>query len=343
MKFFYVLFSVLLFSCVNKPLEKKQTEDPIIFVSDMIENDITNDSLYVERAKININRNRLVEALKDLEQALLLDSTDGHTHYLLADVLLEMARRGEGNSESAILSAKHFQKAILYESDSAMSYKKGAEILLAFQKFEDAIELLNISLSINNTNHHSYILLGYCYKELNDIELAISSFQKSISLESNNEEAYMQIGNLYYFLKDSNAIQYYNSVISLNPNNRIAYYNIALSYDENQYYSKAQDAYHKILDFKIEDIHYTNACYNLGIMFQEALEDPKNAIDYYLEAIRINEKHFLSFYQMAFCYQKLGDVRSAEKYYRKSLDISPGFEKAQQQLDQLLLDNKKYK
>jgi tetratricopeptide (TPR) repeat protein len=78
-------------------------------------------------------------------------------------------------------------------------------------------------------------------------------------------------------------------------------------------------------------------------MFQEALEDPKNAIDYYLEAIRINEKHFLSFYQMAFCYQKLGDVRSAEKYYRKSLDISPGFEKAQQQLDQLLLDNKKYK
>ena len=54
MKFFYVLFSVVLFSCVNKTVEKKQTEDPIIIVSHQIENNITNDSLYVERAKINI-------------------------------------------------------------------------------------------------------------------------------------------------------------------------------------------------------------------------------------------------------------------------------------------------
>ena len=345
MKFFYVLFSIFIFSCGSSNTEKQKEEnkDPIVVVSNQIEKDITNDALYVERAKINIDRDRLVEALKDLEQAILLDSTNGHSHYLYADVLFEMAKRGEGTSQSAILSAKHFQIAISYQSDLAMSYKKGAEILLAFKKFEDALQLLQMSISIEENNHHSYILLGYCYNELGDIEHAMSNFQKSISIESNNEEAYMQIGNLYYSLNDSNAIQYYNSVISLNPTNRIAYYNIALCYDENQYYNKAQDAYHKILDFNIEDVHYINSCFNLGVMFQEALDDPKNAIDYYLEAIRINEKHFLSFYQMAICYQKLGDVRSAEKYYKQSLVIAPEFKKAQNQLDQLLLDNKKYK
>ena len=88
MKLFYFLISFLFFSCVNEnsdtSIPETQDNHSIIVVSNQIEDDITNDSLYVERAKINIQKFRFEEALKDLEKANLLDSTKGHTHYLIA-------------------------------------------------------------------------------------------------------------------------------------------------------------------------------------------------------------------------------------------------------------------
>ena len=347
MKLFYFLISFLFFSCVNETsdtsIHETQDNHSIIVVSNQIEEDITNDSLYVERAKINIQKFRFEEALKDLEKANLLDSTKGHTHYLIADVLLELAKQFKGNKESVHLSLNHFQFAILYGSDSSLSFQKGGEILLYLEKYEQSIELLLQSLSLDRNNFTTYNLLGYCYVELNDIENAISCFKQSIGIKSDDEEAYLQLGNLYYSKKDSTAIKYYKNAVSINPTNRIAYYNMAMVYEDLNDFSKSQDAYYKVLDLKMDDKLHIDALYNLGVMFQENLEDPKNAIDYYLELKRINPNHYLGLFQMAVCYQKLGDVMHAEQYFRDCLNINPEYIIAKERLEQLLSDNEKYK
>ena len=64
-------------------------------LSDLIDNNSTNDSLFVERALLNIEKGNLEEAKKDLQTANLLDTTNGNTCYLLADVLLELAKHGK--------------------------------------------------------------------------------------------------------------------------------------------------------------------------------------------------------------------------------------------------------
>ena len=51
-----------------------------------IKKDITNDSLYVERAKLNIKKERYEEALRDLNTSLDLDSTFGHAHFVLGEI-----------------------------------------------------------------------------------------------------------------------------------------------------------------------------------------------------------------------------------------------------------------
>ena len=54
----------------------------------------------MKRAKINIEKSRYKEALKDLNFAHSLDTTKGETHFLLGNVLLELIKRGDGSEES---------------------------------------------------------------------------------------------------------------------------------------------------------------------------------------------------------------------------------------------------
>ncbi|MBT4477949.1 MAG: tetratricopeptide repeat protein, partial [Flavobacteriales bacterium] len=307
------------------------------------ENDSTNDSLLVERALLNIEKGNLEEAKKDLETANLLDTTNGHTHYLLGDVLLELAKQGKGSEESVKLSSSHFKSAIKYKSDSALSFQKDGEISMYLREHLQAIELLSKSLSVDETDYQTLILLGYCYKELDQLENARYCFEKSINIETQNEEAYLQIANIYSADYDMTAIEYYKKALKINSNNRLAYYNIGLLYQNNHMYSQAQDYYHKLFENDIEDKWYVDAHYNLGFIFMENLKDYKNAINYFAEAALVNPNSFSSYFAMGHCYLSLGDVINAERYYRKSLDINPEYKDAQNALNKLLSDNEKYK
>ena len=160
----------------------------------------------VERALLNIEKGNLEEAKKDLEKANLLDTTNGRTHYLLADVLLELARKGEGSEKTLKLSSSHFKSAIKYKSDSSLSFQKDGEISMYLGEHIKAIELLSKSLSVDETDPQTLILLGYSYRELDQIENAIYCFEKTISLNENSDEAYVQLGQIFWERQDSTAI-----------------------------------------------------------------------------------------------------------------------------------------
>lgn len=353
MRIIFFLFSVILISCVSETESVKETknQDPIVVVSELIDKDITNDSLYVERAKINIDRKRFKEALKDLNQANSLDSTKGETNFLLGETLLELTKRGEGNEDYLIKASKHFYTSVQNGFNLALSYKNAGEIFMhrgMTNKDENllhrSIQLYEESIRVNATNPHTFILLGYSYNEIGRVEEAINCFTKSIELNPNNEEAYLQLGNLYYFSQDSTAIKYYKKVVNINPENRIAWYNLGLCYHSNSMFSESQDAYHKIIEFGIKDKFYADANYNLALMFMDDLQDYKNALNNYLvELVRVNPNYYLAYFRMAICYQALGDVVNAEQYYKRALEINPNFKEANERLNKLISDNEKYK
>jgi tetratricopeptide (TPR) repeat protein len=197
---------------------------------------------------------------------------------------------------------------------------------------------------VDETDPQTLILLGNCYRKLDQVENAIHSFQKAISLNANSDEAYVQLGQIFWEKQDSTAIQYYKSAISINPNNRDAYYNLGLVYHSLNEFSKSQDAYHKIIEIGIKDRYFVESNYNLALMFMDDLKDYTNALNNYLiEVVRVNPNHYLGYFRMAICYQTLGDVRNAEQYYRKTLEINPEFKEATDKLNRLLSDNEKYK
>ena len=85
MRFCFIFLSFFLCSCgpnENKSsIKSKNNQDAISLISAKIKNDITNNVLYIERAKINIEKNRNREALKDL-MTKPLDSTVGENHFV---------------------------------------------------------------------------------------------------------------------------------------------------------------------------------------------------------------------------------------------------------------------
>ena len=313
-------------------------------ITDQKENNNTNDSLLIERALINISKGNLEEAKKDLETANLLDTTNGHIYYLLGDILLELAKQGKGTEESVRLSSFHFQSAIRYKSDSALAYQKDGIISMSFQNYNEAIVLLSTSLSVDDTDFQTFILLGNCYRKLDQVENAIHCFQKAISLNADSDESHVQLGQLFWEKEDSTAINYYKSAIAINPNNRDAYYNLGLVYHSISEFSKSQDSYHKIIEFGIKDRYFVEVNYNLAVMFMDDLNDHKIALNNYLiEVVRVNPNHYLGYFRMGICYQTLGDIRNAEQYYKKTLEINPEFKEATDKLNKLLSDNEKYK
>tara|TARA_B100000902_G_scaffold389856_1_gene437763 strand:+ start:40312 stop:41385 length:1074 start_codon:yes stop_codon:yes gene_type:complete len=352
---FFIFFIFL--SCNYSPFNhnnKIDESDSIEYISELIDNDITNDSLYLERAYLNIKINRIQSAIIDLEKSLILDSNQGKIHYLIADLLLNQLKESNKNNlkykDFLNRSKYHFNQALKYNIDSSKSLSKLGELSLYHGKVSDddnliarSISLFIESLSINELDYQSYNLLGYAYNQLGQIDSALYCFNRSIEINPTNEEGYLQIGNLFYSNMDSNAAFYYKKVLSINKDNRLALYNLGLLYHSIGEYSKSQNFYHKIIDLEISDNLYEDACYNLGIMFLEDLKDYNNAINYFIEVIRVNENHFLSLYKIAISFQSLGDVGNAENYYRRTLFVNPNYIPAKEKLEKLLLDNEKYK
>lgn len=85
------------------------------------------------------------------------------------------------------------------------------------EEFEKAIEFLNIAISLNPENSEGYFYRGICYGKLNIFTKALADFEKSI-LISPESDSYYNIGYVYHRMKDySNAIEYFNNAININP------------------------------------------------------------------------------------------------------------------------------
>lgn len=344
MRFFLLNFLFLsLFSCTTDNNQSSDASDSVSDISELIDNDILNDSLYFERALINFSKRRYHASIKDLRQSILLDSTNSDSHYLLGDILFIMLKQRDGDASSIIESEQSFYRSIKFGfSDSLHAYQRLGEINLYKKDYDESIYLLNKSLNIGEDNY-TYILLSYAYMSLGDYDMAIESCHNSIEIDPRNKEALLNLGNIYAQKFDMKGIEYYDLVLSIDPLDRIAHYNKGILYQNNLMYSEAQEAYHKLFEDGVEDKFYVDANYNLGFIFMEDLKDYRNAINYFADAIRVNPNHAYAYFSMGLCYQSLGDVVHAEKYYKRCLEIHPDNKDAQNNLNQLLIDNEKYK
>lgn len=299
-------------------LNKRIAEDP------------DNFNHYLERAKYYGQVGEYDLAMKDIDRALVADSTQGGIYMYRGQLKFQQKDvRGAYDDYSACLRV---------QSTNTDCLLLKAEIDIILKNYEQAIKHINDALRLDERIAFAYYLKGRLYKASGDTSLSVSSYQTAIEVDPNYYDAYIEVGLLYAQKQSRLAEEYYNSAIDLRPRSIEAWYNKGMFLQETGIknagnYSRAFACYDTIL--RIDPL-FSAAHFNKGYIQLVFLKDYAKAISDFTEAIRVFPAYFQAYYNRGLAQEKLGRKKEAEADYRAALAIQPQYDDAARALERVL-------
>ena len=157
----------------NASGENKDVDSSAYFENAIL-NDATAPFPYWNRAAWHLRNARIPEGLQDLDLALEADSTYGPAWSAKADALY-LLRQFDPCIE-------HLDVCLRYSPDHIPCKLRRAEMHIHLNQYEDALNIINSALRLDDQIHDAYWMKGVIYRETGDIENALSSFQTSIEV-----------------------------------------------------------------------------------------------------------------------------------------------------------------
>ena len=187
-------------------------------------------------------------------------------------------------------------------------------------------------------DHELFGLLGKCYFDKDNFELAIMNFSEAIRLNKDYTEGYIMRGDA--FLRSNNndqAIKDYNKAIELEPDKYRAYVNRGMVYLEKCEPDLAIEDCTKSLQLK-SDNHY--ALINRGRAYLQKNED-KQAIKDLTAAIEMSSCEFPVFAYRGYAFLKIGNDNKAADDFHKALELEPNYHVAHMYLGKMYAHKEK--
>ena len=323
-------------SCISSELKEQKSEIQVI--SEKIVQNPTDINLLYERVNYNKSNNYLESALFDLKEIVKLDSLNAINHFNIADVYFELSKQKNTNSNYPYLVKYHLEKSINIDRKNKDAFALMGELLLAYNKYEEAIRLFDTSLRIEYNQEKVHMLMGYAFKELKQTDNAINCFRNSVNINPDFFEAYMQLGHIFHLLKDTMAIRYYKNALKLKPSDEMALYNKALFFQTILEWNRALESYAEL--HKVNPFH-SSGHYNLGFIHMElGLYDV--AANNFSDAIYSDSKFYEAYYSRGNCFETLGNIAQAESDYKRAIDLNPQYSYAIEALESLRKNNRKF-
>lgn len=281
-------------------------------------------ALYNKRAQIYLGIKQLNEAGFDAKRAIAMDSTNATYYITMVDVYF---------SQNNTRLAKDLLLRVEQKfPDNVEALLKLSELFYLVRQYQKAIDYVNKALKIDPNLARGYYQKGSIYRESGDTAKAISSLETAIEQDNKFEDAFYDIGIIYAARKNPIALEYYESVIRVNP------------YNENVQYARAKllqdigrtdDAIKEYETILTKNKSCDNCCYNIGAIYLEVKKDNKKALEYFTKAIEINPNYVEAYFARGYTYSKLKDKESAKADYNACLKIQPNYDAAVQGLNEL--------
>ena len=336
----FLLFSLFfIYSCGtddNKELENKSF---IVEISELVSDDPLNTNLLLKRINYNFDKKNYESALFDLKQCLSIDSLNPTFHFLSAKSYFEISKVDNSKVSYPQYAISSIKKSLEIEPDNTDFLLLFGELQLAFSRYEDAIDLFNKCLKLDYNIYRAHHLMGYSFKKLDKIENAINCFQNAININPSNSNSYLELALIFHSQNDTTAIEYYNTILTIDSNYIIVLYNLALFYQENEDYNNSLETYSKIL--KIDNFN-ANVHYNIGFIHME-LKLYDIAVNNFADAIYSESSFYQAYYARGICFETLGNIAQAEVDYKRAIEINSTYIYAKEALDNLIKNNLKYK
>lgn len=225
----------------------------------------------------------------------------------------------ENENLSAALEAANF--AIKQYPYSSSLYIRKADILIAFQKYQEALFFLGRAEVLDSKNINLYILKTDVYLALDEHEKASALLEEAIIVFEGVEkiELLFELADVYddyeEFDKVFNCLKL---ILEQEPTNEEALYKICFWADYTGRNEESIDIHNKIID----EFPYTQlAWFNLGAAYQ-GLKLYEKSVDAYQYAIAIDEKFDYAYRNLGDAYLKLKKYREAIEALQKVLELS---------------------
>ena len=336
---YYILFLLLVFCACNRKGEEEQAEVANIHADSLsiklnspelkavnaaLLKDVSNDSLYNERARIYLSLRQFPEAINDAKRAIRMDSSTARNYLTLADIYFA--------ENSTRLSKELLETVTRKFPKDTEAMLKLAEFYYLVQRYQEGIEFVNKALRINENIAKGYYIKGSIYRESGDTSRAVSSLETAIEQDAELSNAHYDLGVIYAARRNPLAMQYYENAIRLEPARKDALYGRARFLQDLGKTDQALSEYEALLK---KDPSCDKCLYNIGALQLEIKKNPEKALGYFTKAIELRADYLEAYFARGYTYSLLKDKNSARADYNMCLQIRPNYAPAVQGLNEL--------
>ncbi len=287
--------------------------------------------LLLERGNLRFDAYEYDLAMNDAAKAFRLDSSDLTARLLYAEVL----NNREHRTVEDVATAQRHYKVVIKKEPKNLRALVGLAATFAFQQdFEKTFQYVNEALRIDPRYRNAYVLKGSTYRQLGNLDLAISSYETAIQQDPDFFEAYFLLGQIYQSQNDPVCVEYFATALELRPDILEVKYQLAYSKQLHDQVEGAKSLYREMAHDTI-DFYVARGLFHQGYIHQFIEGNIDSAMYFYKSALETEPRYVEAWHNLGLCHEEKGDKTKALQSFAKALKYDPNFELSRQEADRL--------
>lgn len=198
---------------------------------------------------------------------------------------------------------------------------KQIELAKAYTKQDNHLQArrtLEAALELDSSNARYHYWYGKVYWNLDAAKQAINQTKKALAFNPGMKDAHLALGKYYFYVKKrKKSFKHLNEALRQDELIAEAYLYKGLNYKEMGDTGDAISNLQTVTEIKPKNY---KAHLHLGNLH---LDQPKKALDYYQNAVKLKPKNISARYSRGYTYQQLKQYEQAKKDYKRLLEIKP--------------------
>jgi tetratricopeptide (TPR) repeat protein len=268
------------------------------------------DKAYQSRADAYEKLGMIREAAEDYDRAATFLDKKPEVYYEAGRLYYELA-----DYDKAI---DRLDKSIEMKRNYVEPYQVKANVLIAKELYEEALEMAHNALTLKESTYNFY-LHGTVNEKMGRLESAEADFINAVSEDHSHVPSLLALADVRLRLgKTDFALQHANRAIQLDNENQQAYVTRGKIYVRKLDYPNAIDDVSKAILLNPED---TDMYFLRGVFYQDFTQH-SYALNDFTKVLMLQPDNADALYKRAWSFEQVGNYRDAIKDYEKLVGLS---------------------